>query len=115
MIQCAPVLNHEYIPRRGVRISTHNPEVIIPGIVHRQPDETVTVKCQLQQRVINASKQSKELQKNEQIGLLVPADLLKEEVVGTIQCSNAEKEKPNIREIFGQQTEPLSAEERENF
>ena len=65
-------------------------------------------------RIINASEQPKELQKNE-LGLLMPADLLEEEVVRTTQDHAIQKEQPELRKIFGEQGENLSEQEKEEF
>ena len=127
------------ISTRSPTVIPPRSEVIIPGIVHRRPDGTTTGIIRPQQqflekhglgvatvfveqqqnsvpvRIINASDQPKELQQNEQIGLLMPADLLEEEIVRTIQDSKTEKKRPDAREIFSQQAEHLSAEEKEDF
>ena len=66
-------------------------------------------------RIINASERPKELQKNEQVGLLMPADLLEEEVTRTTHDHAIKKEQPEFRKIFGEQGEHLSAQEKEEF
>ena len=65
-------------------------------------------------RIINARERPKELQKNEQVGLLMPADLLEEEVARTTHDHAIEKEQPELRKIFGEQGEHLSAQEKED-
>ena len=66
-------------------------------------------------RIINASEEPKELQKNEQIGLLMPADLLEEEIARTTHDYAAKKVQPELRTIFGEQGEHLSPQEKEDF